>query len=204
MPTLRYPEVMSERTYHHGNLRSALLERAWDAVDADGPAALSLRQLARDAGVSHGASARHFRDKQALLDAVALRGFERLKAALADAAASASAFAERFRAVGDAYVAFAVAHPAVLGVMYSAKHHPDASAELVEASHAGMRGLVDLFVAGQASGDLRPGDPEQQALVAFAAVHGVATLATDDLLNGAPWQDAASATIAFVWSGLAA
>ena len=91
MPTLRYPEVMSERTYHHGNLRSALLERAWDAVDADGPAALSLRQLARDAGVSHGASARHFRDKQALLDAVALRGFERLNAALADVLATDTA-----------------------------------------------------------------------------------------------------------------
>lgn len=191
-------------TYHHGNLRADLLERGWAVVDTDGAEALSLRQLARDAGVSHGASARHFRDKQALLDAIALQGFERLNGALTDAAASASAFAARFRAVGDAYVAFAVAHPAVLGVMYSAKHHPDASAELLAASHVGMRGLVELFVAGQASGDLRAGDPAQQALVAFAAVHGVATLATDDLLNGVPWQDAAAATIAFVWSGLAA
>lgn len=191
-------------TYHHGNLRADLLERAWSVVDTEGAEALSLRQLARDAGVSHGASARHFRDKQALLDAVALQGFERLNRALTDAATSASAFAERFRAVGDAYVAFAVAHPAVLGVMYSAKHHPDASAELLAASHVGMRGLVELFVAGQASGDLRAGDPAQQALVAFAAVHGVATLATDDLLNGVPWRDAAAATISFVWSGLAA
>lgn len=191
-------------TYHHGNLRADLLERAWSVVDTEGAEALSLRQLARDAGVSHGASARHFRDKQALLDAVALQGFERLNRALTDAATSASAFAERFRAVGDAYVAFAVAHPAVLGVMYAANHHSDASAELLAASHVGMHGLVELFVAGQASGDLRAGDPAQQALVAFAAVHGVATLATDDLLNGVPWQDAAAATISFVWSGLAA
>jgi hypothetical protein len=57
---------------------------------------------------------------------------------------------------------------------------------------------------GQESGRIRPGSAEQQALVAFAAVHGVATLATDDLLNGVPWQDAASATISFVWSGLSA
>ena len=76
---------MTERAYHHGNLRSALLERAWDVVDADGADALSLRQLARDTGVSHGASARHFRDKQALLDALAIEGFTRLNASLADA-----------------------------------------------------------------------------------------------------------------------
>lgn len=195
---------MSERTYHHGNLRSALLERAWAVVDAEGADALSLRQLARDIGVSHGASARHFRDKQALLDALALQGFERLNTALADAAASSSSFAERFRAVADAYIAFAVAHPALLGVMYAAKHHPDAGSELVEASHVGMSGLVDLVAAGQASGHLRAGDPRQQALVAFAAVHGVATLATDDLLDGVRWQDAAAATISFLWGGLAA
>jgi AcrR family transcriptional regulator len=195
---------VSERTYHHGNLRAALLDRAWDVVDAHGADALSLRRLAREVGVSHGASARHFRDKQALLDALALQGFGRLNAALADAAGSPLPFAHRFRAVAEAYVAFAVAHPALLAVMYTAKHHPEASEDLRDASHAGMSGLVDLFAAGHASGDLRPGDPQQQALVAFAAVHGVATLATDDLLDGVPWQDAAAATIAFVWEGLAA
>ena len=112
--------------------------------------------------------------------------------------------AERFRAAGDAYVRFAVAHAAILGVMYTAKHHPDASIELVELSHVSMRALVALVEAGQAAGELRAGSAEQQALVAFAAVHGVATLATDDLLNGVPWQDAADATISFVWRGLSA
>lgn len=205
MPTLRYPErVTSERAYHHGNLRAALLERAWVVVDADGADALSLRQLARDIGVSHGASARHFRDKQALLDALAVEGFRRLNTALVDAAASPAPFARRFRAAGDAYVSFAVAHPAILGTMYSAKHHPDASEELLELSHLGMRALVDLVEQGQAAGEIRAGSAAQQALVAFAAVHGVATLATDDLLNGVPWQDAAAATISFVWSGLRA
>jgi len=196
--------VTTERAYHHGNLRAALIERAWGVVDSDGAEALSLRQLARDIGVSHGASARHFRDKQALLDALAVEGFRRLNSSLVDAAGPTGSYAERFRSAGDAYVAFAVAHPAILGVMYSAKHHPDASAELVELSHLGMSALVALVEEGQASGEVRAGLAEQQALVAFAAVHGVATLATDDLLNGVPWQDAATATIAFVWSGLAA
>jgi AcrR family transcriptional regulator len=196
--------VTSERAYHHGNLRAELLTRAWEVVDADGADALSLRQLARDIGVSHGASARHFRDKQALLDALAIEGFRRLNTALVDAAASTAPLEQRFRDAGSAYIGFAVAHPAILGTMYSAKHHPEASAELLELSHLGMRALVDLVEQGQESGRILPGSAEQQALVAFAAVHGVATLATDDLLNGVPWQDAASATISFVWSGLSA
>ncbi|SFS13250.1 transcriptional regulator, TetR family [Microbacterium sp. cf046] len=196
--------MTSERAYHHGNLRSALLERAWEVVDADGADSLSLRQLARDVGVSHGASARHFRDKQALLDAIAIEGFVRLNSALADAAAEPGSFSERFGSAGGAYVGFAVAHPAILSVMYTAKHHPDASAELVGLSHVSMAALVALVETGQEAGEIRPGSAEEQALVAFAAVHGVATLATDDLLNGVPWQDAAHATISFVWRGLSA
>jgi AcrR family transcriptional regulator len=196
--------VSTARAYHHGNLRAELITHAWEVVDADGADALSLRQLARDIGVSHGASARHFRDKQALLDALAIEGFRRLNTVLVDAAASPASFEQRFRAAGDAYVAFAVAHPEILGTMYSAKHHPDASAELVELSHLGMRALVELVEQGQVAGEIRAGSAEQHALVAFAAVHGVATLATDDLLNGVPWQDAATATMSFVWNGLSA
>ena len=70
--------------YHHGDLRAALIARAAEVVVADGVGALSLRELARDLGVSHGAPSRHFPDKQALLDALALDGFERLRVDLAD------------------------------------------------------------------------------------------------------------------------
>jgi AcrR family transcriptional regulator len=195
---------VTERSYHHGNLRAELLARAEEVIDAQGAEALSIRQLARDIGVSHGASARHFRDRQALLDAIALSGFQRLNSALADAVAAPVGFEARFRAAGLAYVQFAVAHPALRDVMYTAKHHPEASAELVESSHRGMAALVELIAAGQASGEVRGYDPPAVALVAFAAVHGVATLATDDLLGDVTWQDAAAATIDFVWEGLAA
>lgn len=194
---------MTERTYHHGHLRAALLERAWDVVDAGGADALSLRQLARDVGVSHGASARHFRDKQALLDALAVEGFRRLNSALADAVSGSAPFADRFHAAGDAYVSFAVRHPAILRTMYTAKHHPAASAELVEVSHVAMPALIALITAAQEAGELPAAPAEEAAVVAFAAVHGVATLATDDLLGGFPWQDATAATIASVWRGLA-
>lgn len=200
--SVRYRESVTERSYHHGNLRAELVERAAEVVDAGGAEALSLRQLARDIGVSHGASARHFRDKQALLDAVATKGFAQLNSALTDAAAADGGFEDRFDAIAAAYVGFAVAHPELLDVMYTAKHHPDASAELVESSHRGMAALVDLIRAGQAMGEVRDGDAERIAVVAFAAVHGVATLATDDLLSGLTWQDAAADTIEFVWAGI--
>ncbi|MYW35224.1 helix-turn-helix domain-containing protein, partial [Streptomyces sp. SID2119] len=63
-----------ERTYHHGDLRRAILSAALDAIAAEGPAALSLRDLARRAGVSHAAPAHHFKDRTGLLTAVATEG----------------------------------------------------------------------------------------------------------------------------------
>src|ERR1700684_2875232 len=69
---------VAERPYHHGNLRTALLEQAGRTVRERGVEALSLRELARETGVSHGAPRRHFADRQALLDALADAGFKRL------------------------------------------------------------------------------------------------------------------------------
>ncbi len=193
---------MTERAYHHGNLRQALLERAWVTIDDDGIDALSLRQLARDVGVSHGASARHFADRTALLDAIAVTGFTRMNDALATAATSETTFAGQLRAAGLAYIGFAVDHPAILDLMYKAKHHPDASPDLLRLSRASMTVVVEFVGAAQATGEVRPGDVERQALVVFAAVHGVAALATDDLLDGVPWREAAEATIDAVLGAL--
>lgn len=195
--------MVTERAYHHGNLREALLEHAWATLDGEGLDALSMRQLARDAGVSHGASARHFADRTALLDAIAVAGFARLNTALAEAAASEPGFAARLRAAGLAYIGFAVEHPAILDLMYKAKHHPDASPELLELSRASMTAVISLVAEAQANGEVRKGDVERQALVAFAAVHGVAALATDELLDGVAWRDAADATISAILGAFA-
>ncbi|MDQ4504634.1 TetR/AcrR family transcriptional regulator [Sinomonas sp. ASV322] len=195
---------MTERAYHHGNLRAELLRHALEAVDVAGADALSLRQLARDAGVSHGASARHFRDKQALLDAIAIEGFGRLNAAVREAAAAEAPFEERFRAVGLAYVDFAVTHPQILAVMYTAKHDVDASEALRQVSHAGKNDLVAMIIAAQSAGAVRAGDPDELAMIAFASVHGIAALATAGLLGETPMTDAVASVIGFVWTGLAA
>src|SRR2546423_10657820 len=80
--TLSSVAETASRRYHHGSLRAALLERAEQVVTERGVHALSLRELAREVGVSHGAPRRHFAGRQALLDALALEGFERLGRAL--------------------------------------------------------------------------------------------------------------------------
>ena len=98
--------AVTVRPYHHGNLRAALLEAAERALARGGE--LSLRELAREVGVSHAAPRRHFAGKQALLDALAEDGFERLGADMRDAIAGAGPeFRARLTALARTYVRFA-------------------------------------------------------------------------------------------------
>ena len=190
-------------SYHRENLRETLLELAERTVQRSGVDALSLRQLARDAKVSHGAPARHFRDRQALLDALALDGFQRLNRAMADAAQAPGSFDARFRAIATTYVTFAVDNAALLGLMYTVKHEAGASDALVEAGRGSMRAAVDLIAEAQAAGAIAPDDdPERLALVAFASVHGVAALATGDLLEGVSVEEATDATVDVMLRGI--
>src|SRR5258708_36313663 len=110
---------MAERPYHHGNLRTALLKQAELTVRDRGVQDLSLRELARQLGVSHGAPRRHFSDRQALLDALAEAGFARLGAELRSAADDAGAdFEPRLMATAAAYVRFATHDAALLELMF--------------------------------------------------------------------------------------
>ncbi|HET8953883.1 MAG TPA: TetR family transcriptional regulator, partial [Solirubrobacteraceae bacterium] len=114
------------RPYHHGNVRPALLAAAERAL-ADGRE-LSLRELAREIGVSHAAPRRHFAGKQALLDALAYDGFERLGREMAAAAVPDGDFRVGLRAIARTYVRFATEHAALLDLMYAGKHQPGADA----------------------------------------------------------------------------
>src|SRR3954469_19753524 len=118
------PVTATVRPYHHGNLRAALLEAAERALARGGE--LSLRELAREVGVSHAAPRRHFAGKQALLDALAEDGFERLGNDLRGAMADADGFDARLRAFVRAYVRFATEHAALLELMFAGKHRPGA------------------------------------------------------------------------------
>ena len=166
--------------YHHGNLREALLEAAQEALAESGPGALSLRDVARRAGVSPGAPYRHFADREALLAAVATDGFHAFDEALAAAGRDAPDPLERLRRLGVAYVHFATTHPEHFRVMFGdsipdhAKHP-----ELDEAARAAATHLRSAVADSIGAGLLRSDRPELPALVSWALVHGLASLALD-------------------------
>jgi AcrR family transcriptional regulator len=174
---------MRNRPYHHGDLPAELLARAEQTLRERGAGSLSLRELARDIGVSPAAPSRHFRTKQALLDALALTGFERLAETIAASQEGAGpSFAERLDAAARAYVGFAVANAALLDLMFSIKHSPEASQALGAAAHHWSDRLLELIADGQHAGEVRQGPPERVALPAFAALHGYASLSVSGML----------------------
>jgi AcrR family transcriptional regulator len=173
---------MTERPYHHGNLRTTLLKQAEITLREQGVDQLSLRDLARHAGVSHGAPRRHFPDRQALLDALAEAGFVRLGEELRAAVAGAGdSFPDRLRATAGAYIRFATDDAALLELMFAGKHREGAEA-LVEASENTFSVMLDLMVQGQSVGVLEAGDPERVGLVMFATIQGIAALVAGDMV----------------------
>ena len=115
---MRESQVAEARPYHHGDLRRALIDAASRLLEAEGPSALSLRAVAREAGVSPAAPYHHFKDKGELLEAVAHEGWTLLDEALAKAKAAAPSPQEAMNDLGVAYVCFARENPALYRIMY--------------------------------------------------------------------------------------
>lgn len=155
--------MTSRNTYHHGDLRQSVLAAALDVIAAEGPGALSLRDLARRAGVSHAAPAHHFKDRTGLLTAIAAEGYDLLAAALAGA--------PELRERGVRYVRFATDHPAHFQVMFQP--------ELLRTDDPGL-----LAAKERASVELRAGvaglrdvpDARTAGIAAWSLAHGFATL----------------------------
>ncbi|MFE5294783.1 TetR/AcrR family transcriptional regulator [Isoptericola sp. NPDC056618] len=169
------PDPVIERPYHHGSLRAALLDAAERRLRADGADRLSLRDLAREVGVSHGAPRRHFADRQALLDALAESGFARLDRELRDALAGAGEeFEPRLHAAATAYARFATESASLLDVMYAGKHRPGADRILAAAS-APFGLLRRLVRQGQGEGVLVTDDLDRVATVLLATLQGIAS-----------------------------
>ncbi|WP_017573684.1 TetR/AcrR family transcriptional regulator [Nocardiopsis halotolerans] len=167
---------MADRPYHHGDLRAALLASAERALAERGPAALSLRELAREAGVSHAAPGRHFRDKQALLDALALSGFERLTERLEEASAAGGDVRAQVLALARVYVRFAVEHAALLDLMHTRKHDPEISEQLSAAVERMVGWVERPILQGQASGEITEDDPNAVAVTVSSTLHGFVAL----------------------------
>ena len=167
-------QTSPRRPYHHGDLRRAVLTAALDVIATDGPSALSLRDLARRAGVSHAAPAHHFKDRTGLLTAIAAEGFGLLSAALGDAA--------DLRDAGVRYVRFAREHPAHFQVMFTPGLLRADDLELATA-----RALAGEALRGAVSG-VRPEDlgidARMAGVAAWSLAHGFATLLLSHNLDG--------------------
>jgi AcrR family transcriptional regulator len=177
--------------YHHGDLRNALVASAVRLIEAGGPSAFSLREAAREVGVSANAAYRHFDDKSALMSAVAADGFARLAGCMRLAMDRASslpgdepAAVARLKAVGRAYVEFSTDHPEIFRVMFSehgaACRSTDAGAQPLETPWTLLGQALDALVV---EGLLPPDRREGAELKAWSVVHGLASLTLDGMAS---------------------
>lgn len=173
------------KPYHHGNLAAALVDVAMVMVEQDGAAAVTVRAVAQRAGVTATALYRHYADKEALLTAVAARGFAALVERFEQARPGRPA-REALTALGMAYVDFAYNHPHLHGLMFGPRvPGADANSELSALAEQSFRLLVEATAAC-----LGPQAPLQKtmstAVALWSLVHGYATLRRDGQLAGMP------------------
>ena len=188
------PRAASENApYHHGALRDALLDAAERVLERDGLSGLTLRAVAREAGVSHAAPTHHFGDLTGLVSELAAIGFRQFNMAMSAAGASASAPLEKAAARARAYVAYAQAHPGMYGLMFRTERLDMTRPSLCEAANASFAGLAGAI------GVSRQEQISEQALSlgqaadiarAWSLVHGFTMLLLDgrltDILNRLP------------------
>ena len=173
--------------YHHGDLRRALLAETARTIRKEGVDGVTLRAVGKRLGVSRTALYRHFADKPALLAAVAREGFQAFTRELSQAWSAAGGGRNGFRAMGTAYITFAIANPSHYRVMFGAfKDLCERDAELAAEAQASFQVLLDAVVMLQKDGLLRADPPQTLAQYIWAAVHGVAMLAIDGQLGPDP------------------
>jgi AcrR family transcriptional regulator len=171
------PPGRLKKAYHHGDLRAALVREAAAQVVRAGHPSVSVREVARAAGVSHAAAYHHFPTRAALLAAIAAAGFDEMTAALETAWRGYGPPLERFGQLGHAYVRHAIAHAPMYRLMFSAEtaardQHP----ELRDAAARTFAVLAEAVRECQAAGLVRDGAPIDHALAAWSTIHGLASL----------------------------
>lgn len=166
---------MDQRPYHHGNLHQALIEQGLRLLAERDAEALSLREVARAAGVSPTSVYRHFPDKEALMAALAGAGLERLASAQREAAALAGGGSAGFAATGRAYVRFALANPALFRLIFTspALKRPGSEGQAGSGAAAFLRENAAALAARSG------GSASVHAARAWALAHGLAMLMLD-------------------------
>ena len=175
-----------ETPYHHGDLHEALLQAAERVLERDGLAGLTLRAVAREAGVSHAAPTHHFGDLTGLLSELAAIGFRMFNVAMVAARGSETQHLMRAMATAKAYIAYAQAHPGMYSLMFRNERIDMTRPSLHEAATASFQGLANSVGAGGASGEgLEALSLDQAAMIArnWSLVHGFTTLLLDGRLG---------------------
>jgi AcrR family transcriptional regulator len=167
-------------SYHHGALREALLTATLELIEAEGIGAVSLRKVARAAGVSPGAPYHHFPDRAALLTALSDEGFRRLATTITEAHDATSTPTEALEAMLVAYIEFAKASPAYFRLMFRPELKNGGGSDAGEAAYAVLeRTVCDCL----AETDATTGDTSVLAITMWSLVHGFASLLLDGQLD---------------------
>ncbi len=171
--------VSDGERYHHGDLPMTLMDLAIEHIESVGMEKLSLRALAREAGVSATAPYRHFPSRQCLLAGIAIRGFKRLQARIQEALASSDGFEEQFVNMGLAYIDNAVTDPVTYQLMFGAMVDFAAYPELQRSSEDSFSELLTMIKNHEPRAGLNLSEIELAGIV-WSGVHGIASL----IING--------------------
>jgi AcrR family transcriptional regulator len=192
-PAVRRRRASGDTPYHHGDLHEALLQAAERVLERDGLAGLTLRAVAREAGVSHAAPTHHFGDLTGLLSELAAIGFRRFNTAMMAARASETHPLMKALANAKAYVAYAQKHPGMYSLMFRTERLDMTRPSLNEAASASFRGLANSVAAGrqdaglptQFTGEVQALSLDQAAAIArnWSLVHGFTMLLLDGRLK---------------------
>ncbi|VAW80089.1 Transcriptional regulator, AcrR family [hydrothermal vent metagenome] len=171
-------------TYHHGNLRQALIEAAIPMLKAKGVVGLSLRGLATELGVSHGAPYRHFKNKKVLLEAIAITGFVALQESCVKAALNFPDDPRRqLYEAGMGYIFYVAKNPEVAELMFRPGLNPQQSTpELCQAIDAAGASLAAIIENGKHKKLYRNHDTRDLVLTSLSTVHGLAMFITGGIL----------------------
>lgn len=194
MPKEKRPE-----SYHHGNLREAMVGASLELISAKGVRALTLREIGSRLGVSRTAAYRHFPDKAALLAAIGAAGFKQFGDVLDQARRLGGSYFDQLNAMGAAYVRFAADHKAHFEVMFGS------GGEALQLDEEGRRVaerafwlLEETIRNGQSAGEFADGDPAEIARMVWSLVHGISLLGFGD----GPDADSAAAFPRFCFNHL--
>jgi AcrR family transcriptional regulator len=185
-PAARSGKSTEDSPYHHGDLHEALLKAAERVLERDGLAGLTLRAVAREAGVSHAAPTHHFGDLTGLVSELAAIGFRQFNEAMTIAGAAGTSLMEKALARAKAYVAYAQAHPGMYGLMFRTERLDMTRPSLHEAATASFAGLAGAIGASrheQISEEALSLEQGAAIARAWSLVHGFTMLLLDDRLS---------------------